>query len=189
MGRLSRRVTRHLRAVLLLVFAPVMAGAQQPHQHGTLELNLALQERTLFVEVIAGLEDIAGFEHWPPRSDVEQRGFDQGMAAISDPRSMFSLPERAKCKVKDIVKEEPEQSGNGSNADDHALTDVAVEAHFNVTISYRFKCKSPSDLSQIHVHLFRLFPDVQSIQADLITDTQQTFQELTFAEPVLFLPR
>ena len=181
MGRLPRQFTRHLRGVTLLVLMPMLAAAQQPHQHGVLTLNLALDERVLLMEVTWSLRDIAGFEHWPPRDDAEQNSFDRGVGVVSDTRSVFSIPSQAKCKIKDVETEGPAHT----ESDGQAHSDI----HLDLTVNYRFKCKAPDELSEIRVHLFRLFPDLQSVQANLITEAGQTFQELTFAEPVLFLPR
>lgn len=193
MGRLYRHIARHLRVVTLLVLAPLTAMSQQPHQHGVLELNLALEERDLLMEVTWPLYDLAGFEHWPPRNDAEQDSFDRSVGVVSDSRSVFSLAAQAKCKIKDIQTPPPQQN-DGVN-DETDLVDGTLnsgddgEAHVNMTVSYRFKCKSPDELAEIRVHLFRLFPAVQSIQANLVTDSAQTFQELTFVEPILFVPR
>lgn len=192
MGRLSRHFTRHLRGVTLLVFLPMWAVAQHPHQHGVLELNLALEERILFVETRWSLLDIAGFEHWPPSDDAEQSSFDRAVGVLSDTRSVFSLPPRAKCKIKDVETTGPEQTDSPdaeADFEEDGLVGAESRTHVGVTVSYRFKCKSPDDLSEIRLHLFRLFPDLQSVQANLITESAQTFQELTFAEPVLFLLR
>ena len=188
MGRFSRQFTRHLRCLTLLVLVPLPAISQQPHQHGVVTLNLALEERVLLLEVTWPLLDLMGFEHWPPRDDVEQDRFDRSIGVISDSRSVFSLSREAKCKIKDFVMEEPPQNV-GNDETDHAPSSVEGETHVNLTVSYRFKCKSPDELTEIRVHLFRLFPGLQSLQANLVTETAQTFQQLTFVEPVLFLPR
>ncbi len=192
MGRLSRHFTRHLRGVTLLVFMPMMAASQQPHQHGVIELNLALDERDLQVETTWSLLDIAAFEHWPPSDAIEQTSFDRGLGVVSDSRSIFSLPDQAKCKIKDVETQGPAQHESLSSdvdLDEALLKGAQPAAHVSLTIEYRFKCKKPDELSAIRVHLFRLFPDLQSVRASLITESGQTFQELTFSEPTLYLPR
>lgn len=191
MARLLRHLKRHLSGLIVLVFTPMLGLTQQPHEHSIVALNLALEERVLFVEMIWSLHDIAGFEHWPPGNDAEQDSFDNSVAVVSDPRSVFSLPPKAKCKIKDVDTEGPLEAGadHEANGDDHVSNDVGQEAHVDLTISYRFKCKAPDELAEIRLHLFRLFPDLRAVRANLITESAQTFQELTFAEPVLFLPR
>jgi len=188
MGRLLRHLKRHLRGLTLLVLTPMLGMTQQPHEHRIVALNLALEERVLFVQMIWSLQDIAGFEHWPPGNVAEQDSFDRGVAVVSDPRSVFSLPPKAKCKIKDVEAEEP-VAADDHHQDEDPSSDARPGAHVDVTINYRFKCKAPAELAEIRVHLFRLFPDLQAIRANLITDSAQTFQEVTFTEPVLFLPR
>jgi hypothetical protein len=190
MGRPICDLRRHLRGLILLMLVPV-AFAQQPHQHGVVALNIAIDQRVLFIEFITPLHDVAGFEHWPPEDEAEQAAVDRAVRVMSDSRSVFSMPAAAKCKLKEVDANLP--GDNPSSDDDFAAEPTAPdpegEVHADLTILYRFKCKAPDNLAQIRVHLFRLFPKLRSIQANLITDTEQTFQELSFAEPMVFIAR
>jgi len=190
MGRRICDLRRHLRGLIPLMLVPV-AFAQQPHQHGVVALNVAIDQRVLFIELITPLHDAAGFEHWPPGDEGEQAALDRAVGVMSDPHSVFSIPAAAKCKLKEVDVKLPgdiSAAGDDFSAEPTA-PDPEGEAHVDLTILYRFKCKAPANLAQIRVHLFRLFPDLQSIQANLITDTEQNFQDLSFAEPVIFIAR
>ena len=186
-----------------LLLVPLAFG-QQPHQHGVVMLNVAVDQRILFLELTAPLQDVAGFEHWPPRNEVEQAAVDRAAGVLSDPQSVFAIPKAAKCKLKDTDIQLP--GDHASHDEDDASHDEESEpettagaheedaepgatAHVDLTVLFRFNCKAPQKLEQIRVHLFRLFPDLQSIEANLVTDTEQTFQQLNFAEPTLFFAR
>ncbi len=180
---------RHLRGLIPLMFVP-MVYAQQPHQHGVVPLNIAIDQGVMFVELIVPLEDVAGFEHWPAADEAEQASVDRAVAVISDPQSLFSIPAAAKCKLKDVEVQLPgDDHGDDDLHTDSPLADAESETHLDIVFLYRFNCKAPNNLNELRVHLFRLFPNLQSIEANLITDTEQVFQQLDFSDPVVFIPR
>lgn len=205
MGRLLRQFAGPCGLVAVLV--PVFALAQ--HQHGVMELNVAIDGRDLLLQLVAPMQDIAGFEHYPPRNEAEQRSLERGLGVVGDPRSVFSLPDDAKCKVRDVEIELPGEhhhadepggahgdsgdeppSGEAASGEpaDAADGPVVADPHSDLIVNYQLSCRRPQNLASIRIHLFRLFPALTSIQANVITATDQTFQQLDFTNSDVNIP-
>ena len=58
-------------AILFLFFASIVHSAQDAHVHGLSYLKIALENRTLLVEINSPLMDIVGFEG-EPRTKVQK---------------------------------------------------------------------------------------------------------------------
>jgi hypothetical protein len=65
-----------------------------------------------------------------------------------------------------------QHDGNHDDADQH-------ERHSEFEARYQFACQEPDRLSQIEVMLFRLFPGIELIKVQLLTESTQTAVELT----------
>ncbi len=65
---------------------------------------------------------------------------------------------------------------------DHAHHDADAhesETHSDFKAVYRFVCQNPDKLANIEVRLFELFPGIEEIEVQLLTETKQTAMELT----------
>ena len=64
------------------------AGA---HVHGASKLNLAIEGRTISMELTAPADDIVGFET-RPRTDKQRAAVEQATSTLRDPLRLFTLP-------------------------------------------------------------------------------------------------
>jgi hypothetical protein len=53
------------------------------------------------------------------------------------------------------------------------------EQHSDISIEYRFHCKTPGKLKSIDVMLFKYFTKLQKIKVQVLTQARQTAVELT----------
>ena len=199
-------LTKALCAWLFFTWASQAVG-QRPHQHGSFDLNLVLEEKTLLIELVVPLVNIAGFEHWPPQSEEQQQWLDSGLGVLKDSRSIFVFPQEAKCKIKDVSVELPEASQASSSGvvSDEIMAlqpeaeeplgalesheDHQVETHLDLVVNYEFKCKRVDRFDSFRVQVFRLFPKLEQGKAFVLTADAQRFQDIDIGSPVVRVSR
>ncbi|MCT8162112.1 DUF2796 domain-containing protein [Pseudoruegeria sp. SHC-113] len=74
------------------------------HEHGHGALNIAIEGNTLAIELEVPGFDIVGFEH-APESDADKAAVEEALAKLSEPLSLFVLPEAAGCQVSEMLVE------------------------------------------------------------------------------------
>lgn len=72
----------------------------------------------------------------------------------------------------DKHEEDSSHQGEHHDEDEH-------EQHSEFKAEYHFVCSKPNNLKQIDVLLFRVFPGIEHIEVQLLTDKKQTAMELT----------
>ena len=106
--------------------ALIMSAAhtqQKAHEHGSANLNVAIDGDAIEMELIAPGADIVGFEH-QPNSDADRAAVDA--AVVTFQRGIFTLPESAGCELEAVgiysallPDGEPVHSGEHHHDDDH----------------------------------------------------------------------
>jgi hypothetical protein len=100
---------------------------------------------------------------------------------------IFKLPQKAQGKLTEssvdtdiAIESNPESHAghSGEHGKEHHHADEH-ERHSDFKAEYRFVCKRPEKLTQIEVMLFRIFPGIEQIEVQILTETKQTALKLT----------
>lgn len=175
----------------------IMAGEYRQHgahEHGVAHLNVAVEGNDLTIELFSPAANIVGFEHYP-RTQVQKDQVKEARKKLEATQTLFQLPAQAQARVlrsmvetdidsdssdalhhheQDGVHEEDEKSGHDHHEDGHVH-----ERHSDFKAEYHFICNKPEKLGYLDVILMRIFPGIERIEVQILTDTGQAAKELT----------
>ncbi|MBB4866008.1 hypothetical protein HNP46_004909 [Pseudomonas nitritireducens] len=191
-----------MRPLLLAVaLLPLAAQAHDEHEHGSLgkhehgvaQLNVALDGKTLELEMDSPAMNFVGFEH-AATSEADKATVATVQAQLKQPLQLLNLPASAQCSVQSVELSSP-LFGDAAKADDddhdHEHTDGDHDEHeghhhADIDAHYQLTCAQPQDLASLDfAPLFKRFPATQKIQVQLIGPSGQQGAELTAANPTL----
>lgn len=173
---------------VIAVFTASIAGqahAAEPHVHGQATLDVAVEGQLLSIALASPLDNVFGFERLP-RTDAERARVRQAIASLRDGAALFLPSPEAGCR--------PEAAQVHFGALHHGLTGEgeaprgkpqAEHQHADLDADYRFRCGRPEALRSLEVGVFRVFPGVNRIAAQLAADKRQSGATLTPAQPRL----
>lgn len=145
------------------------------HEHGIGELDVALEDGVLALELRSPAANLLGFEH-APRNAEEQRQVARLQEQLGQPQALFVLPAAAGCRPAAQQLDSPLFASH-SEAHGHAAD---AGAHSEVQARYRFDCRTPEALDALDAApLFRQFPATVRLQVQLIGPRGQQGGELT----------
>lgn len=145
------------------------------HVHGAASMNLVLENSLLNITMSIPGMDAVGFEH-PAVSADEQAILQKALAHLQNPDALFLLSKNADCHLL-----------NGMVETALLNKEAKPGVHADVDISYQWQCKNPDDLKQVSVQLFAHLSHLQKIQANWISQSNQSAVELTKDNAVLEL--
>ena len=182
------------------------------HVHGIAHLNVALEGKNLYMEFVSPAANIVGFEHHP-KNKTERDAVESARNTLKNAEAVFTLPPAAGARLIDADvasttehdehhdaehghegeghhESEHGHEGEGHHEEkagkDHAHHDADEhegETHSDFKAVYRFSCQNPDKLATIEVRLFELFPGIEEIKVQILTETKQTAVELTQRKP------
>ncbi|MGD8833571.1 MAG: DUF2796 domain-containing protein [Desulfobacteraceae bacterium] len=189
--------------VLVLTYGLTTAEAQaeevrhhQAHVHGIAHMNVAIEGDTVHIEFSSPAANIVGFEHHPETAE-QKKAIEASIEKLKAGDKLFKLSPKAQGKLtKSVVDTDiinashPESHAEHSDEHDkHHKSDKKHgkeehhtnehESHSDYKAEYRFVCKRPEKLAQIEVLLFDIFPGIEHIEVQILTEKTQTALELT----------
>jgi hypothetical protein len=167
------------------------------HIHGEALLMVALEGLRIHVELQSPAMNIVGFEH-PARNATEAQSITDAMDRLSVPKPPFSFigarcgPEESiTVKAGDLLAEY--KSGSKSHRDNkseqmHEHIDIKhqeyeqhgrgypeseTNLHQDIVMQYHVSCKNPVESVELATTLFELFPVVNKIKVQWVSDFGQ----------------
>ena len=166
MPRRPRPAIEQLIALLVLSVAGGTASADGMHAHGKhvhgeVTVNIALEGRTLALEIDAPAAQTLGFEK-SPRDDRERAAVKAVDDWFRSGRNMLGVPPAAGCR---LTKSEftPPKLGDG---------------HADYRGSYLFDCAAPQALAWIEVWALRRMQGLEKAEVNLVTPAGQRQETL-----------
>lgn len=168
------------------------------HQHGHGVLNIAIEDKTLWIELEAPGADIVGFEH-PVSSREDKVAVEAAKTQLGDPISLFGIPPNASCSLDDIavVLIGDRHEGNGDDHVDHATAEDSADHHDNHTkeetrhtefhAEYKMRCADLEEIETLPLRYFAVFPAAQELDVSVITEGGQYRQKVTRRSPMVQL--
>ena len=142
------------------------------HEHGSAELNVAWEGKTVTIELESPAVNIVGFEH-QPRTDAQKKAVNDAMATLKKPDSLFAFTPEARCAGKTTGVESELAKAHG---------------HTEFHATYSFTCENPEALKTIDVNVFTLFPKTHKLRAQVVSVRGQSATELKPGAARLTLP-
>lgn len=185
-----------MRCVLALIAFGVVcatpASAQQQdepqrqlgaHAHGVGKLDIAIERRSVEIELEAPGSDIVGFEHAAKTAEQKQ-AVTQARATLAKPLALFKLPDAAGCK---LASAKVKLVGGGTHDHDHghAKSDKAkpADTHSEFHAEYKLTCAKPELIQSIDFDYFKAFPRAETLEVTLIGPKTQAKQKVTRDKP------
>ncbi|WP_083859216.1 ZrgA family zinc uptake protein [Methylophaga lonarensis] len=135
------------------------------HVHGLAHLDVIIAENQLMLSLQSPAMDIVGFEHQPGDA-AQQAQLEQALSKLQQPDNVFKVNNGA-CSLQQLIINNPFDT-----TENHA-------DHVDIEAEYLFDCEAASSISVIDITLFQHFPDISSINVQLVTDHGQQQLNLT----------
>ena len=185
--------------VLTIVFAFVAqpansaeyAASLEAHVHGLSELNVAMEDEILEIQLTSPAMNLLGFEykdstreHLAAVASAElQLRKHEALFLFSDSHcehvktsidvsGLIENDNHAYANQKNSVEHEHEHNSEHEGHTQH-------DSHSEIIASYQYRCDNKSNLSAITVNLFRLFSSIHKIHVMWVKPTQQGAVTLT----------
>ena len=180
-----------LLALALIPFAAAQAHDEHSHnlgkhEHGIAQLNVALDGKTLELEIDSPAMNFVGFEH-PASSAADQAIVAAARAQLGKPLALLDLPAAAGCSATAVELKSP-LFGNAKAGEDHADDGDEHEGHQHADIDahYTLTCSAPEALTGLDfAPLFKRFPATRKLVVQAIGPNGQQGAELTAANSQL----
>ena len=188
-------------ALTIAAAAPTLARAADehrelgPHVHGHGNLNIAVENKRVSMELEVPGMDIVGFEH-DATTDDQKVAMEKAKAQLAQPLAVFRLPAAAGCTVADAKVElqaEHRHDGDDDHDNDHdkaAGADRDQDEHgghkeFHVT--YALDCAKPASITAIAFDYFKMFAGAHDLTVNVVTAKAQNSYEVSRDAPSLDL--
>ncbi len=159
-------------------------GSLEKHEHGVAALNVALDGKTLEIDLESPAMNIVGFEH-AANSVADKAKVAAARAQLEKPLELFILPAAAGCSVTEQALKSP-LFGNAKAQADHDDDEHAGHEHSDVDAGYKLSCATPEALKTLDLSaFFSQFPATQKINVQLVGPNGQQGAEATPASPTL----
>ncbi len=151
------------------------------HVHGVANVNIAIDQNIIEVELKSPAINVIGFEH-NPQDKEELEHAQQAIKEMENGGNLFIFSPAAKCELVEAkidtgmelsVKHEKEHHGEGHHHDGDEAHHADIEG------AYRFSCANPDKLEQLQVKLFEHFHGLHKVVVQVISAEKQTGAELT----------
>lgn len=172
--------------LILLAGAYTPAGhAADAHVHGAARLDVAVDGPVLMLTLASPLDNFTGFEHAPV--DAAQRAALQDMLdRLRDAEVVFLPAPAAGCAPETIEIDMPFPVEGAAETHAHDHHDHGHDhGHAELTAHYGYRCAHPDRLDTLEVRLFKAFPRLERLDAQIAGPRGQAAGRLTPASPRL----
>ena len=170
-------------AALLTIGSLGAAFAAQPlgsHQHGVVQLDIAVDANRISVQMSSPLDNLLGFER-APRNEAERARVAAMLAALKS--SPFVVDPAGACRAGAVqLSSAALKLGEPDPAEQQA-------GHADLDASFEFECSSAARAGFIDTSLLERFAGIQRIDVQLATSRGQRKLTLTRPAQRIALPR
>ncbi|WP_263078189.1 DUF2796 domain-containing protein [Endozoicomonas sp. Mp262] len=192
-------------ALSLALILPNTHAEQRHHEahvHGQGQLNLAIDDSQVYMELKLPAHDLLGFESI--NNKAQQQALDQALLQLKSP-SLWSFPQQAQCLLtvadassnkhqhddhEDHHSEHHHDSHHSDHHDDehhdpHHDSHQADSdsSHMDISATYTFKCNNTKAINALSTNLFKQFERSELIKVQAITGNGQYSKTLSRTAP------
>ncbi len=158
------------------------------HVHGHGRLNIAIEDKTVSIELEVPGADIVGFEHEASTAD-QKAAIEKAKAKLAGGLPLFTPAAEANCTQKSAkvsLEDEHEHEHHAERAKPDAK-EKEDGHHSEFHAEYAFECASPARFTSMTFDFFKAFPDAQELDVSLISAKGQSSYEVKRDKPSLDL--
>ena len=175
----------------LLLGSTLQAGELRQagtHEHGVARLDLAQEGTQIDLHLESPAMNLLGYEHMPS-SDADRQALEKTLAQLREADRLFRFNAQAQCRLMNAAISTPLAGESGTGAMSHDTHEEPAHdgGHADIDADYRFECARPDELRRLSLDLFQLFPAMQRLLVQFVTDKRQGGAELTASNPELAL--
>jgi len=152
-------------------YAEKSAESLDAHVHGLSELTIAMDTKTIELQLISPAMNLVGFEY-KASSKHDIAAVKQAELLLEQQDSLFLIA-GGDCEHLSTSIDSSDLLESDNHHDDHEKHDDQGETHSEMVASYSFTCKDTSKLSSIKVALFASFPGIHKINTLWVTPSKQ----------------
>ena len=165
---------------------PINVNAQtiDSHVHGLSEMFIALENKTLEIEIESPAINLVGFEH-KAETKSDKAAVKKVIKLLSRHHEIFSLSGgdcslvNSTIDASSIIDTQHQENASHKHEHGHDQHHNKEAKHYEVISSYRYHCKKPSTLTAITVNMFDQFSGVEQIETRWLTEAKQNSITLT----------
>jgi Protein of unknown function (DUF2796) len=166
-------------AVAALVVTPSITIAHElgAHVHGVANLEIAVDQNTLTLDLSSPLDNLIGFEHQP--RTAQQKAAVRTMADNFNKAEQYFVPSpEAGCMLQSAKLDSPALIKNKS-----AKSENGDRVHADLDGEFVFACKQTDKLHDLEVKLFASYPNLHKLNVEIAALRTQAAATLTSAQP------
>lgn len=157
-------------------------GILTAHEHGRVQLNIAISDDSLEIGLDTAAINLVGFEHIPT-TESDKTLASEAQLQLNNPLTLFAISTAAKCSLinKEIIS--PIFINQTTN------NDIAQKpTHIDIEANYTLTCTNITELNQFDLsYFFKHFPNTHTLTIQYIGDSGQKGIDLTPAKPIFKL--
>lgn len=159
------------------------------HVHGVAELLLVRDGQQLELVLESPAANLVGFEH-PPASARDHEAIDRAVASLLDSKQLFTLV-GDDCVAVDVQLSNPfaedHQHEQHKQHDHHADAAGHGDSHTEFHVSYQYQCTGKTGIKQLKAGLLAVFPAIEQLDVQWITESGQGAGRLSAGNATLRL--
>lgn len=155
------KISKTIATCFLLASTKLFAGPHnhEAHEHGVGRLNIAVEGKSIEIELELPGDTAYGFEH-PAKSKSDKAAIEKAALSLQDPSQIFLLEKNASCSF-ERPKIEPwveEDAGSG---------------HGELHASFTAKCQKDISSSLLEIKLKDRFSRLHELKVQVVSNTTQ----------------
>ena len=183
----------HCAALVVSIWAAAASADEHAHTHGRLELDVALDARSITLEIESPLDSFLGFEH-APRTDAQKKRVADMVARLNAADRLFRPDPAAECKLSRVaLRSQALGLGDAEEESEHGPEPAArkkpaagqQDEHADIDMTVVFSCAKASAARYIDIQLFNAFEGIRSIDAQVAAPQGQFKRRLSAPSPRL----
>ena len=160
------------------------------HVHGHGHLNIAIEGKTVSIELEVPGADIVGFEH-EASTPKQKAALEKAKAKLAAGLSLFTPATAANCTQKSakvsIEAEHGDEHEHHAEGGKPGVKEEEDHHHSEFHAEYAFECASPARLTSMTFDYFKAFPNAQELDISVISSKGQSSYEVKRDKPRLDL--
>ena len=183
-------------ASLMLTLPSVHANASEldAHEHGSANLDIAIDTSTIEMRFESPAVNIVGFEY-ATEDEQQLLLINKAKSNLSNFDLIYGLVGDVSCQtVKSSAKWVTEHKAGHDDHDDHEAGhddhgEVAKAEHAEFIAEYRLECNQLNNLAAIDVKMFEFFPAIEDLDVQVVYSQGQIKYELDANNTLIKLDR
>lgn len=140
----------------------------EAHTHGIADLNIAIDDDSVFIELESPAINLLGFEH-KPHNDAQRQALTATLEVLNDIKQVIRF-DQVDCLATETVITPPFEADQSIQDDSDS---DASEAHSEFHASYTLACDNAGLIRSGTVHLFDRFAGFETVRVRWITSNEQ----------------